>query len=171
MPVVAKMYDAATAELVLAFQNIDLDNLTDITLGGNSYDSESCNWIKQNVLMKAPKLTKVNFSNMFVTRLRSDLPISIKYLIEGLNIGQIKSIDLSDNAIGPEIKIIEKELSQAGNLKYLNLTNTGLGPAGSKIVADALLSNDQMQLTEMYISRSRLEDLGFESMGNVLKKQ
>jgi Ran GTPase-activating protein (RanGAP) involved in mRNA processing and transport len=66
--------------------------------------------------MKAPKLTKVNFSNMFVTRLRSDLPVSIKYLIEGLNIGQITSLDLSDNAIGPEIKVIEKELSQAGNL-------------------------------------------------------
>ena len=46
MPVVAKMYNAAPAELVLEFQNIDLDNLTEITLGGNSYDSESCNWIK-----------------------------------------------------------------------------------------------------------------------------
>jgi Ran GTPase-activating protein (RanGAP) involved in mRNA processing and transport len=45
---------------------------------------------------------------MFVTRLREDLPVSVKFLFEGLKMENITFIDLSDNAIGPEIKVIEK---------------------------------------------------------------
>jgi Ran GTPase-activating protein (RanGAP) involved in mRNA processing and transport len=108
MPFEAKKYDNAPTELIEAFKNVDISNLTDITLGGNSYDSESCKWIKENVLLKAPFLTKVNFSNMFVSRLRADLPTSIKYLFEGLNMNNLVWADLSDNALGPEIKAIEK---------------------------------------------------------------
>ena len=70
----------------------------------------------------------------------------------------ITFIDLSDNAIGPEINVIESNLSCANNLKHLNLTNTGLGPEGSKIVSNAILLNKNMKLTELFISRSRLED-------------
>lgn len=111
MPFDAKKYDNAPSELIEAFKNVDIANLTEITLGGNSYDSESCKWIKENVLLKAPFLVKVNFSNMFVSRLRADLPISIKYLFEGLKMKNITFIDLSDNALGPEIKAIETQLS------------------------------------------------------------
>ena len=108
IPSLAKKYDNAPAELIEAFKDVDLANLTEITLGGNTYDSESCKWIKENVLLKAPNLHKVNFNNMFVTRLREDLPISVKFLFEGLKMENITFIDLSDNAIGPEIKVIEK---------------------------------------------------------------
>ena len=72
--------------------------------------------------------------------------------------GNITFIDLSNNNLGPELKAIEKQLSQANNLKHLNLSNTELGPEGSKIVSDAILMNNQMKLTELLISRSRLGD-------------
>ena len=171
MPFEAKKYDNAPAELIEAFKNVDVENLTDITLGGNSYDSESCKWIKENVLMKAPYLTKVNFSNMFVSRLRADLPTSIRFLMEGLQIKNVEWVDLSDNAIGPEIKVIEKQLSEANSLKHINLSNTGLGPEGSTIFADAILKNNKMKLTEILITRSRLRDVGFENIGKIVRKQ
>lgn len=83
----------------------------------------------------------------------------------------ITFVDLSDNALGPEIKAIETQLSQADNLKHINLSNTGLGPEGSTIVADAILKNNQMKLTEILITRSRLRDVGFENIGKIVKKQ
>jgi hypothetical protein len=45
IPAESKKYDNAPAELIEAFKDIDLANLTEITLGGNTYDSESCKWI------------------------------------------------------------------------------------------------------------------------------
>jgi Ran GTPase-activating protein (RanGAP) involved in mRNA processing and transport len=44
---------------------------------------------------------------MFVSRLRADLPKSLAILFKGLNMKKITFIDLSDNAVGPEIKAIE----------------------------------------------------------------
>ena len=53
----------------------------------------------------------------------------------------------------------------------LNLTNCGLGPAGGKLLADAMLKNSKMRLKEFYGSRGRLENDGIEALSKVFSAQ
>ena len=105
---------------------------------------------------------------MFVARLRSDLPNSLKILMNGLNPKIVTDLNLSHNAFGPDgVRSFEEFLTKADNLKKLNVTNCGLGPVGGKMIADALLKNDKMKLVEFSACRDRLEEEGMASMGKV----
>ena len=106
----------------------------------NSYGTEACQWISDNILRKAPNLTKVDFSDMFTARLRSDLPNSLKILMNGLNPKIVTHLDLSHNAFGPDgVRSFEEFLTKANKLRVLHVTNCGLGPVGGKMIADAIL--------------------------------
>jgi|TARA_B110000285_G_C14753788_1_gene436409 Ran GTPase-activating protein (RanGAP) involved in mRNA processing and transport len=52
----------------------------------------------------------------------------------------------------------------------LNVTNCGLGPIGSSMIAESILENEEMKLTEFYACRDRLEDPGMEAMSKVFNK-
>jgi len=108
---------------------------------------------------------------MFTARLRSDLPNSLAILMGKLDINKIVDLNLSHNAFGPDgVKSFQKFLREAKNLKVLNVTNCGLGPIGSSMIAESILENEEMKLTEFYACRDRLEDPGMEAMAKVFNK-
>jgi Ran GTPase-activating protein 1 len=47
-------------------------------------------------------LKKADFSDIFTARLRSELPLSLKFLIDALDNKPVGDLILSDNAFGPD---------------------------------------------------------------------
>lgn len=111
-------------------------------MSANSYGTEACQWIADEVLTKCVNLKKVNFSDMFTARLRSDLPNSLKILMSAISDRKIEYLDLSHNAFGPDgVKSFQDFLAKCSTLKVLHVTNCGLGPLGGQMLADALAKN------------------------------
>ena len=116
-------------------------------------------------------LTSVNYRDLFVSRLKEDLPISLKYLMEAISNKKISFLDLSDNAFGPTaIPSFDFFLRTCPNLEYLELENNGLGPEGAEMVCNALLQNDKIKLKKIIINRNRLEEKGALSLAKVIEK-
>ena len=116
-------------------------------------------------------LTSVNYRDLFVSRLKEDLPISLKYLMEAIVSKKIKFLDLSDNAFGPTaIPSFEFFLRTCTNLENLELENNGLGPEGAEMVCNALLQNDKIKLKKLTINRNRLEEKGGMALADVIEK-
>ena len=117
------------------------------------------------------KLTSVNYRDLFVSRLKEDLPISLKYLMEAISNKKISFLDLSDNAFGPTaIPSFDFFLRTCTNLEKLQLENNGLGPEGAEMVCNALLQNDQIKLKMLTINRNRLEEKGALALAKVIEK-
>ena len=136
------------------------DKITGIDLSQNSIGIE-CAKILKNPISKIQNLTKVNYRDLFVSRLKEDLPISLKYLMESITDKKITYLDLSDNAFGPTaIKSFNFFLEKNITLKELHLENNGLGPEGSEEVANSLLKNNNMKLSLIKLNRNRLENKG-----------
>jgi Ran GTPase-activating protein (RanGAP) involved in mRNA processing and transport len=79
-----RRFDKATDELKNEFKDVDLSKLESLTLSGNSYGLEACKWIGENVLSKAKNLKYAIFSDLFVSRLRAELPESLLYLMDNI---------------------------------------------------------------------------------------
>ena len=117
------------------------------------------------------KLTSVNYRDLFVSRLKEDLPISLKYLMEAISSKKISFLDLSDNAFGPTaIPSFEFFLRSCTNLEHLELENNGLGPEGAEMVCNALLQNEKIKLKKLKINRNRLEEKGGLALSRVIEK-
>jgi len=87
-------------------------------------------------------LRAIDFSNIFVSRLRAELPKSLEVMAVSLLPKQLIEIDLSDNAFGPDgIRAFECLLKEDKNLRILKVTNCGLGPEGGEMIASALRQN------------------------------
>ena len=116
-------------------------------------------------------LTSVNYRDLFVSRLKEDLPISLKYLMEAISNKKIEFLDLSDNAFGPTaIPSFDFFLRTCTNLEILELENNGLGPEGAEMVCNALLQNDKIKLKKLKINRNRLEEKGAIALSRVIEK-
>ena len=116
-------------------------------------------------------LTSVNYRDLFVSRLKEDLPISLKYLMEAISNKKIEFLDLSDNAFGPTaIPSFDFFLRTCTNLEILELENNGLGPEGAEMVCNALLQNDKIKLKKLKINRNRLEEKGAIALSKVIEK-
>ena len=116
-------------------------------------------------------LTSVNYRDLFVSRLKEDLPISLKYLMEAISNKKIEFLDLSDNAFGPTaIPSFDFFLKTCTNLEILELENNGLGPEGAEMVCNALLQNDKIKLKKLKINRNRLEEKGAIALSRVIEK-
>jgi Ran GTPase-activating protein 1 len=106
-------------------------------------------------------LEVVNYRDIFVSRLRADLPKSLYELVTAVNGKNIRVLDLSDNAFGPiGVQSFEHFLKTSTTLKELHVENNGLGPEGSEMLANALLENDNIKLEVIAINRNRLENKG-----------
>lgn len=141
----AKKFDSAedikTAFLAAAHSDeVDLSKVTKITLGGNSYGFSACEWLAQHLKSQdTPNLRAIDFSNIFVSRLRAEIPRSLEVMAISLLPKQLVEIDLSDNAFGPDgIRAFECLLREEKNLRILKVTNCGLGPEGGEMIANAL---------------------------------
>lgn len=141
----AKKFDSAedikSAFLAAAHADeVDLSKVTKITLGGNSYGFGACEWLAQHLKSQdTPNLRAIDFSNIFVSRLRAEIPRSLEVMAISLLPKQLVEIDLSDNAFGPDgIRAFECLLREEKNLRILKVTNCGLGPEGGEMIANAL---------------------------------
>lgn len=110
-------------------------------------------------------------SDIFTTRLKTSLPAGLKFLADAINDKPLMQLNLSHNAFGPAgVESLTQLLATSPNLNNLDLTNCGLGPEGTTMVAESILKCDNMKLKEFRASRDRLEDKGFSAMAAVFKK-
>lgn len=157
MPVQTKKFEDSS-ELEMIFADLNFEKVRSISLSGNSYSIDACQWLADNVVSKMVNLSIVNFSDMFTSRLRTDIPKALIFLMDALMDKEIASLNVRDNAFGPiGVESLAKFLSKCTSLKVLNVSNCGLGPKGSSMIAEYLLSNNVVKLTEFYACRSKLE--------------
>ena len=144
--------------------------ITSLELTHNSIGTE-CAKRLSSAISQLENLTSVNYRDLFVSRLKEDLPISLKYLMESLSNKKISFLDLSDNAFGPTaIPSFDFFLKTATSLEHLELENNGLGPEGAEMVCNALLQNENIKLKTIKINRNRLEEKGALSLAKVISK-
>ena len=144
--------------------------ITSLELTHNSIGTECAKRLSEAISL-IENLTSVNYRDLFVSRLKEDLPISLKYLMESLSNKNINFLDLSDNAFGPTaIPSFDFFLKVATNLEHLELENNGLGPEGAEMVCNALLQNEKIKLKTIKINRNRLEEKGALSLAKVIQK-
>ena len=125
------------------FEGLNYNNIVYFETSGNSFGMDACQWIAENVLSKCVNLRRVNFSDMFTTRSKDKLPPSLKFLIDAIMDKQIIELNLRDNAFGPAgVSAYVDFLEKCPTLEILNVTNCGLGPMGSSMIAEAILKND-----------------------------
>ena len=144
--------------------------ITSLELTHNSIGIECAKKLSSAIAL-IENLSSVNYRDLFVSRLKEDLPISLKYLMESLMNKKIKFLDLSDNAFGPiAIPSFDFFLKNAESLEHLELENNGLGPEGAEMVFNALLENDKIKLKTIKVNRNRLEEKGAKCLAKVIKK-
>ncbi len=144
--------------------------ITSLELTHNSIGIE-CAKRLSTAIAQIENLSSVNYRDLFVSRLKEDLPISLKYLVESLLDKKITFLDLSDNAFGPTaIPSFDFFLEKAKYLEHLELENNGLGPEGAEMVCNALLKNNDIKLKTIKINRNRLEEKGALSLAKVIEK-
>jgi Ran GTPase-activating protein 1 len=123
-------------------------------------------------LAKCRNLKEANFSNIFISRLKEEIPISLKLMMDAIEDKHITHLDLSHNAFGPQgIESFEQFLSRANHLENLDVSNCGLSPKGGEMIAAAILKNEHMKLKEFAGTRSRLEEEGLTALADVFRKQ
>lgn len=150
---------------------VDLREFTKITIGGNSYGFEACRWLAEQISdQDTTSLSMIDFSNIFVSRLRAELPRSLEIMALALLPKQLVEVDLSDNAFGPDgIRAFECLLREDVNLRVLKVTNCGLGPEGGEMIAAALNQNKGLKLTHFHAGRDRLENKGITALAEVFR--
>jgi Ran GTPase-activating protein 1 len=171
MPVSAIKFEDSS-ELEPIFANLNFSKVRSINLSGNSYAIAACKWLAENVVSKMTNLSIVNFSDMFTSRLKTEIPLAMVNLMDALMDKEIRLLNVRDNAFGPiGVESLSKFLSKCATLKSLNVSNCGLGPKGSSMIAEYLMANEMLMLTEFYACRSKLEQDGMNAMSEVFLKQ
>lgn len=107
----------------------------------------------------------------------------MNYLVESLLDKPVKLLDLSDNAFGPDgIRPLVPLISKLTSLETLKLHNTGLGPQGGQLLAQALRQlaencgekeSDEDKPSEgplrrLVVGRSRLENGSMKDLADAL---
>jgi Ran GTPase-activating protein 1 len=172
VPEEARKYDGPEDTLQAVFDDVNFHSVKSFTMGGNSYGTEACQWIADNVLTHCKNIERVNLSNIFIGRLKADLPTSLRILMNSIENKQVTHLDLSHNAFGPQgIASFDTFLAKASALTHLDVSNCGLSPAGGEMIAKALLKCEDMHLKEFAGTRSRLEEEGLTALAEVFTKQ
>ena len=117
-------------------------------------------------------LRKLDISDCFVSRGRDELPKCLKYLLEGVVDKKIKELRFSDNALGPEAaKGYEFFFKQNKTLEKLYSNNCGMGPIGTPNLIKIIKENKDMPLKVLKFARNKMEDVGCESISELLKEK
>ncbi|XP_058453252.1 ran GTPase-activating protein [Malaya genurostris] len=153
-----------------------------LNLEGNTLGVEAAKGIAK-ALEKHPELKEALWKDMFTGRMKTELPVALKALGQGMNIAgaQLTVLDVSDNALGPNGMAGLVDLLQSSTcftLRELKLNNCGLGITGGKMLAKALLvcheassSNGKPLALRLFIAgRNRLENDGAKALAEVFGK-
>ncbi|XP_039543488.1 ran GTPase-activating protein 1a [Pimephales promelas] len=159
----------------------EFDGLRALRLEGNTIGVEAAQTIAK-ALEKKSDLQCCHWSDMFTGRLRAEIPPALVSLGDALILAgaQLKVLDLSDNAFGPDgVKGIEKLLKSTAchSLQELRLNNCGMGIGGGKILAAALTACHKessalgapLQLKVFIAGRNRLENDGATALAQAFQ--
>lgn len=94
--------EALEEYLQYLFRDLDKSVYNHLTLSGNSYGFRACAWIAQNILQDWTILREVDFSNIFVSRTKEEIPPSLKLMMDAISDKKITKLALNDNAFGPQ---------------------------------------------------------------------
>ncbi|XP_062872346.1 ran GTPase-activating protein 1a isoform X2 [Trichomycterus rosablanca] len=152
-----------------------------LRLEGNTVGVEAAQTIAKALQDKAD-FQCCYWSDMFTGRLRSEIPPALISLGEALLTAgaQLKVLDLSDNAFGPDgVKSIENLLKSSAcyTLQELRLNNCGMGIGGGKILAAALTechkrsseAGSPLKLKIFIAGRNRLENCGATALAQAFQ--
>uniref|UniRef100_A0A4W3H4L4 Ran GTPase-activating protein 1 n=1 Tax=Callorhinchus milii TaxID=7868 RepID=A0A4W3H4L4_CALMI len=169
----------AAAEIIKQIE--EFEGLQALRLEGNTIGVEAAQAIAK-CLANKKDLENCHWSDMFTGRLRSEIPPALISLGDAVkNAGaQLKLLDLSDNAFGPDgVSSFETLLkSQACySLRELRLNNCGMGTGGGKILAAALSEchsksralGRPLALKVFIAGRNRLENEGAIALADAFK--
>lgn len=175
-----KLDNAQSAEeIVKAIR--EFQGLQALRLEGNTIGVEAAQAIAKALEDKSD-FQCCYWSDMFTGRLRSEIPPALVSLGAALMSAgaQLKVLDLSDNAFGPDgVKGIEKLLKSAAchTLQELRLNNCGMGIGGGKILAAALTEchkksselGTPLSLKVFIAGRNRLENDGATALAQAFQ--
>jgi Ran GTPase-activating protein 1 len=155
------------------------EGLTTLRLSGNSMGVQAAQEIA-GALASRPSFRRALWKDMFVGRGKSEIPPALTTLSDAVMAAraQLVELDLSDNAFGPAgIEAIFQLLSGPAcfSLRILKLNNTGMGPQGGELLAEALgqchseasRQGGRLQLEVFVVGRSRLENPGASALAEV----
>eukprot|EP01102_Stenamoeba_stenopodia_P003012 TRINITY_DN12941_c0_g1_i1.p1 TRINITY_DN12941_c0_g1~~TRINITY_DN12941_c0_g1_i1.p1 ORF type:complete len:404 (-),score=144.47 TRINITY_DN12941_c0_g1_i1:87-1298(-) len=158
--------------------------LTSVKLSGNTFAAAAIQALAAT-LKEIETLTSVNASDIFVSRLQTEVPPSILAFSDALRDKEkLTELDLSDNALGPSgAKALGTLISTNHSIRTLRVNNDGLGQDGGKHIAAALLgrehngtNNDQdpepekiAKIETFVCGRNRLENPGAEALSKTFQ--
>jgi len=147
------------------------ENLTEVTLSGNSYGVEACAAIG-DTLKGCGNLEIANFGDLFTGRLREEVVNSMTRISSGLmQCSKLQVLSLRDNAFGPDgVNSFSELLENCVSLKELEVTNCGLGPRGGELIANSLMKCENLKLEVFSAGRDRLEDPGITALSSAFQK-
>ncbi|CAJ0955496.1 unnamed protein product, partial [Mesorhabditis belari] len=161
-------------------QILQVRNLQTLELRGNTLGVEAGEAIAE-ALKRHPELKYCLWGDLFTTRLRDEIPRTVKSLCAAMIYANasITELDLSDNAFGPigaeSIKDFLESRS-ACSLKVLKLNNCGLGSGGQTVAASlikchqlATKSGRKFELKTFSACRNRLENPGAKALAEAFK--
>ncbi|XP_076248152.1 ran GTPase activating protein [Calliopsis andreniformis] len=158
-------------------------NLEYLDLEGNTLGPLAAKAVAQALEERGASLKRALWKDMFTGRLKTEIPKALEYLCTGLCTAgtRLTELDLSDNAFGPVgVQGLAAFLTSSScyTLRVLRLNNNGLGIAGGKMLAKALLDcHDNsskagvppLALKVFIAGRNRLENEGAEALASVFK--
>ncbi|XP_077595020.1 ran GTPase-activating protein 1b [Stigmatopora nigra] len=156
-------------------------HLRALNLEGNTLGVEAARAIAK-ALESKDQLQRCYWSDLFTGRLRSEIPMALKSLSNGLMMAGacLTVLDLSDNAFGPDgVKGIDQLLRSATchRLRELRLNNCGMGIGGGKILSEALTechrrsaaAGNPLALRVFVAGRNRLENEGASALAKAFQ--
>ena len=77
-----------------------VSDISYIKLSGHSYGLVGCEHLA-DIIKEANNLREVDFSSIFISRLKEEVPVNLKVLCSAIIDKPVESIDFSHNAFGP----------------------------------------------------------------------
>ena len=162
--------DIKQIEPVLKDLEEQKDKITELHLSENSLSIPVAEELATRI-QDLKNLQIAGFNDIFVSRLKTDIPKSLSALVHSLEGKNIRVLNLSDNAFGPiGASAIDFYLEKTNTLKEFYLVNNGLGPEGADQLATAFCKNENIRLERIRIGRNRLESKGATAFGKFFAK-
>ncbi|KAF8918944.1 ran GTPase activating protein 1 [Mucidula mucida] len=146
---------------------VDPTKIEEIHFGGNTLGVDASEALAE-FLAKAVNLKIADFADIFTGRLITEIPLALTAICNSLvDKTSLVELDLSDNAFGGRsVDPIVPFLTNNRTFQILKINNNGLGPAGGKVLANALLESakisqskgEKSNLRTVICGRNRLED-------------
>ena len=115
-------------------------------------------------------LRKLDISDCFVSRWDQELSKCLKYLLGGVVDKNFKEIRLSNNALRATAADLIF-VKQNKTLEKLYLNNCGMEPIETPDLIKIIKENKDIPLKVLKIAINKMEDIGFESISELVKEK